>query len=84
MNELEKIGQAFVNLVMVSRLLGHRTIADTAIPYLLGPDMPYTPEQFFVLRAVTSPADEVISDEVAKVAGAVMVNQLAVPGETLW
>lgn len=57
MNEAEKIGRAFVTLVLTSRALGHADIRDTAREYLL-PDASAdcSPEQLFVLAAVAGPA----------------------------
>lgn len=70
-SEAEKIGQAFVALVLTSRALGHADIRDTARDYLL-PDASSadrSPEQLFVLAAVAGPAaggmrpDELIPDD---------------------
>ena len=69
-SEAEKIGQAFVTLVLTSRALGHADIRDTARDYLL-PDASAdrSPEQLFVLAAVAGPAaggmrpDELLPDD---------------------
>jgi hypothetical protein len=69
-SEAEKIGQAFVTLVLTSRALGHADIRDTARDCLL-PDASAdrSPEQLFVLAAVAGPAaggmrpDELLPDD---------------------
>lgn len=70
MNEAEKIGQAFVTLVLTSRALGHADIRSTAREYLLPhASVDRTPEQLFVLAAVAGPAgggmrpDELLPDD---------------------
>lgn len=71
MNEAEKIGQAFVELVLTSRALGHADIRDTArdclLPAASADDR--SPEHLFVLAAVAGPAaggmrpDELLPDD---------------------
>ena len=73
-SEAEKIGQAFVSLVLTSRALGHADIRDTAREYLL-PDASadLSPEQLFVLAAVAGPAgggmrpDDLLPDDDAAI-----------------
>ena len=56
MNEAEKIGQAFVALVLISRQMGHTDIRSTARDYLLPhASADHSPEQLFVLAAVAGP-----------------------------
>ena len=69
-SEAEKIGQAFVTLVLTSRALGHADIRDTARGCLLPDASAYrSPEQLFVLAAVAGPAaggmrpDELLPDD---------------------
>ncbi len=71
-SEAEKIGQAFVNLVLVSRLMGHTDIRSTARGYLLPhASADHSPEQLFVLAAVAGPdggglrPDELLPDDEA-------------------
>ena len=70
MNEAEKIGQAFVTLVLVSRQMGHTDIRSTARDYLLPhASADHSPEQLFVLAAVAGPdggglrPDELLPDD---------------------
>ena len=73
-SEAEKIGQAFVTLVLTSRALRHTDIRDTAREYLLPHNRTdRTPEQLFVLAAVAGPAgggmrpDELLPDDDAAI-----------------
>jgi hypothetical protein len=70
MNEAEKIGQAFVTLVLISRQMGHTDIRSTAREYLLPhASADHSPEQLFVLAAVAGPdgggmrPDELLPDD---------------------
>ncbi len=75
MNEAEKIGQAFVTLVLISRQMGHSDIRSTARDYLLPhASADHSPEQLFVLAAVAGPdggglrPDELLPDDDAAAA----------------
>lgn len=61
--DAEKIGEAFVRLVVISRALDHADLRCTARDYLLPHAAERTPEQQFVLDAVTSPASALLSDD---------------------
>jgi hypothetical protein len=63
--DVEKIGQALVTLVVISRHLGHESIADTATDYLLphAERFGFSPEMCWVLDAVTRAPRDVLTDE---------------------
>jgi len=73
-------GQALVTLAVISKLLGHASIACTARDYVLPHEMERTPEQLFVLNLVVNGADAVMSDEQALfMAESVALPELNVP-----
>jgi hypothetical protein len=57
------VGQALMKLAMISKQLGHGSVARTAKDYLLPHDLERTAEQWFILTLIVNGPDAVISDE---------------------